>query len=137
MNAYIGVAHARQVGIARAEGFVAFSHGREASVRSLNVGDRVAYYAPKSDWGGAHVQAFVALALVTGEDIHTRQYEMGTGHVRAARYFETRDAPVRPLLPELSFVTDPKHWGLAFRQGKFRITEEDYAVIARAMGVSR
>ena len=135
MMAYvIGVANKAQVGIARQGGFVAFSHGREAAVRRLAAGDRVIYYAPRSDFDGDPVQAFVALAEVTGDAAHERPFgDHGLGWVRDARFEPVTEAPVRPLLDRLSFVRDKSRWGMAFRQGKFAIGAADYRLIAEAM----
>ena len=42
-------------------------------------------------------------------------------------------APVRPLLDALSFVTDKRGWGMAFRRGLFRVPAADFAVIEAAL----
>ena len=44
--------------------------------------------------------------------------------------------PIRPLLEELSFITDPKRWGFPFRRGLFEIDASDMAVVAGAMRAS-
>lgn len=135
MAHFIGVVHRRQAHVARDAGFVAFSHGKEAAVRGRSPGDRVIYYAPKADMDGEPVQAFVALAEVTGEAPAERVYP-GTGRrgwTRAARFENVREVPVRPLLEQLSFVRNPKHWGMTFRGGKFSIPSKDFELIATAM----
>lgn len=131
---FIGVVHLKQVEAARRGGFVAFSHGRRSAVETLDPGDRVIYYAPKSDFDGDPVQAFVAHAEITGDGAEERQFP-GTGFTaatRAARYDGVTRTPVRPLLEDLSFVKNPKYWGMAFRNGKFEIGSEDYARISGA-----
>ncbi|MBF9035390.1 EVE domain-containing protein [Rhodobacterales bacterium HKCCE2091] len=135
MAFWIGVAHARQVAIAREGGFVAFSHGREAAARRLSPGDRVIWYAPRDEFEGAPVQAFVAHATVTGETPVQKHYgDRGLeGWTRDAAYDEVTEVPVRPLLDALSFVADPAHWGMAFRRGQFEIPGEDYRLIAGRM----
>ena len=55
---------------------------------------------------------------------------------RDAAFDAVDPVPVRPLLEQLSFVKNPRHWGMAFRQGKFAIPQADYRVIAQAMGVA-
>ena len=133
----IGVAHRAQVMIARDAGFVAFSHGREAAVRRLSIGDRVVYYSPKSDFEGTPVRAFTALATVTGDAPKSRDFGMGKeGWIRDADFAEVRETPVKQLLDDLGFVTNKTHWGMAFRQGKFTIEESDFNRIAEVMGVS-
>lgn len=134
---FIGVAHKRQVEIARAGGFVAFSHGREAAVRTLQVGDRVVFYAPKSDFDGTPVQAFVAHATVTGDAPFERDFAgHGTGWAREAAFDEVTEAAVRPLRERLDFVRKRlPNWGMAFRQGKFRIDAADYRVLVSELGL--
>lgn len=43
------------------------------------------------------------------------------------------DAPIRPLLGELSFVGGAANWGYKFRYGLFEIDAADAASIARRM----
>ncbi len=130
----IGVVHRAQAEMARSFGVVAFSHGREAPVRRLAQGDRVILYAPKTDFEGAPVQAFVAHATVTGAAPYEKAWDGEiTAWVRDAAYDAVTEVPVRPFLDALSFVRDPKHWGMAFRQGKFEIPEADYRLIAGAL----
>ncbi|MDF0601764.1 EVE domain-containing protein [Psychromarinibacter sp. C21-152] len=136
MRYFVGVVHRRQAAMARAAGIVAFSHGRAAPVKSLAPGDRVVFYAPKTDFDGDPVQAFVAHARVTGDAPRERDFATGmTGWCRDAAFDEVTAAPVRPLLDHLSFVKNPRHWGMAFRQGKFEISGSDYRLIADALGV--
>ncbi len=133
----IGVIHAAQMEIAKSKGIVAFSKGREAAVRNLDIGDRVLFYSPKSDFDGEPVRAFTAHATVTGEAPYEIEFMAGArGFVRDAKFDEVREVPVKPMLEELSFIKNPKHWGMAFRMGKFSIPEGDYRLIANAMGVA-
>jgi EVE domain len=129
---HIGVVHSTHVGRGKAAGFVAFSHGRESVVRSLEPGDRVIFYAPKTDFDGDPVQAFVGHATVTGDAPYLTDYMGGfQAWVRDAVYDDVTPVPVRPLIDALTFIRDKTHWGMAFRQGKFRISDADYALIAR------
>lgn len=122
--------------MARQAGVVAFSHGREAPVKALDPGDRVIYYAPRTDFDGDPVQAFVAHARVTGAAPREREFQGGRiGWCRDATFDDVTEVPVRPLLEQLSFVKDPRHWGMAFRRGKFEMSQKDYRLIAEAMGV--
>ena len=68
MTHWIGVAHRKHALIGRAQGFCAFSHGKEAAVRRLSPGDLFVYYAPREDFDGPAVQAFVALGQVAEGD---------------------------------------------------------------------
>ena len=51
-------------------------------------------------------------------------------------YLDCRETPIKDLLGRLSFITDPKHWGAAFRFGQVSVNRADFATIAAAMGVS-
>ncbi len=131
---FIGVVHRAQAAMSRKMGIVAFSHGREAPVKSLNVGDTVILYAPRTDFDGDPVQAFVAHARVTGAAPYKRDFKPGmTAWCRDAAFDDVTEVPVRPLLDQLGFVKNPRHWGMAFRQGKFAIPEADYRLIADAL----
>lgn len=132
---WIGVVHLAQARAAQAAGFVALSHGKEAAVAKLSKGDRVILYAPKSDFDGAPVQAFVALLTVTGETVRERPLP-GTDFrpfARDALYHRVTEVPVRPLLDHLSFVRSPRHWGMAFRRSQFEVTERDFNLITEGM----
>ena len=43
-------------------------------------------------------------------------------------------APIRPLLGDLSFTKGQPNWGMVLRRGSFRITAEDFGLIAGTMG---
>jgi EVE domain len=135
---WIGVVHLAQARAAQAAGFVAMSHGIKAAVAKLSVADRVIFYAPKTDFDGDPVQAFVALLTVTGETVQERPLP-GTDFrpfTREALYQEVNEVPVRPLLDHLSFVTSPRHWGMAFRRSKFKISQADFSLISEGMAVT-
>jgi hypothetical protein len=48
-----------------------------------------------------------------------------------------REAPIKPLLDDLSFVAEKAHWGTALRFDQLKISAHDFALIARAMGCAR
>jgi hypothetical protein len=82
------------------------------------------------------VQAFTA----SGEVLSGEVYEGNMGGKffparRDVNFYKAKDAPIRPLLDRLSFTKGRTSWGYAFRRGMFQIAEEDYAVIAAAMGI--
>ena len=52
----------------------------------------------------------------------------------AVDYLPAQDAPIRPLIEDLSFIRSKTHWGAAFRFGFLRVPEADFARIAAAMG---
>lgn len=132
---WIGVVHRKQAAAARAAGLCAFSHGKEAPVKKLTAGDGLIFYAPKTDFDGEAVNAFVELAEVTGTT-HRQQVFPGTDFtawVRDASYSDTNEVPIRPMLEDLSFITNPRYWGMAFRRGLFEIPKVDFDLIQKAM----
>ena len=134
MAFFIGVVHRKQILAARAAGIVAFSHGRESAVRNIAAGDRVIYYAPRTDLDGDPVQAFVAHATVKGKAPYQKDWGTGfTGWARDADFDSVTETPIRPMLETLDFIPNPKNWGMAMRNGKFEIGADDYARIAGAM----
>ena len=54
-------------------------------------------------------------------------------HGKRAPLARIRPAPIRPLLPQLTFITDPQRWGYVFRFGLLSIPEADFIRIMRAM----
>jgi hypothetical protein len=124
---------------AAAGGFTQADHGANTRLRRLNAGDGLVFYSPRTTMiGGAPVQQFTAIGVITGEE----PFQVTTGDFRPWRRAMTFDdsAPVdaKALVSQLSFVKDPTHWGLPFRRGLFAIPEADYRVIERAMrGSSR
>jgi hypothetical protein len=135
---WIGVASRDHVMRGVAGGFCQLSHGKAAPVRRLSPGDWLAYYSPRESMGeGEPVQAFTAIGRIKpGEP-----YEgvMGGGfHAlrRDVAFLKTKDAPIRPLLDDLSFTRGRASWGYAFRRGSFEVTADDFHVIAKAMGVA-
>ena len=132
-GSWIAVAAADHVAAAAREGFFVCAHGSGSAAARPALGDRFAYYAPRTAPGGEPVQAFVALGTIL--DAATEPHDFGDfrAAVRRADYERVRPAAVKPLLPRLGFVRDPAHWGMAFRQGLFAVSDADFAVIATAL----
>lgn len=48
-----------------------------------------------------------------------------------------REVPIRPLIDDLEFISNKRHWGAAFRFGLREIPETDFQLIAiRMLGQS-
>ena len=139
-NNWIAVAsseHARRGCAGPGGGYMQVCHGKRAPLQRVAPGDRVVYYAPTLTMRGKDkCQRFVSLGLV--QDGEPYAFDMGGGFVpfrRDVAYVPAREASILPLLPQLAFVTDPRHWGYHFRLGLFRISDADMRVVARAMQV--
>ncbi len=135
---WIGVASRDHALKGVAGGFAQLCHGKAAPLCRMAAGDGLVYYAPRERFGESEpCQRFVAIGRISGSEIYP--FDMGRGFVpfrRAAAYVRTSsEAPIRPLLPLLTFIRDPARWGGAFRFGFLEITSGDFSFIAHAMGV--
>jgi len=106
-------------------------------VRRLKAGDLIVFYSPRELMGsGPVLQAFTAAGRILDEFPYEAEQSVGfRPYRRRTKFFKSRQAPVRPLLQELTFTQGNKSWGLAFRRGAFRITANDFKSIAKAMSI--
>lgn len=131
---WVGVVGAKHAKIGLDRGFCAFSHGKKSAVARLNPGDRFAYYSPREGYReGDVVQAFVAVGTVGEGEPFEVDFNGAAAWARSAVTDIHNRAPAKPLLEQLSFVSNPKHWGMAFRRSLFEISEGDFAIIEAAM----
>jgi EVE domain len=116
-------------------GYMQVCHGKQAPLRRVQPGDRVAYYAPVLEFGGKDKsQAFVSIGRVQPGEPYV--FDMGGGFMpyrRDVRYLPARDAPIAPLLDLLTFIENRQRWGYKFRFGLFDIPDHDMQLIASAM----
>jgi hypothetical protein len=137
MRYWVGVVAADHATKAVAEGICAFSHGKKPPVAKLSVGDRFVYYSPKTGISeGETVQAFTAIGTVTGDAPYEKKWAQTafTAWVRDAKYQRFDPVPIKPLLVHLSFIPNPRYWGMAFRRGQFEIAAQDFALIEQTAG---
>jgi hypothetical protein len=134
---WIGVASREHVLRAVKGGFCQLSHGKEAPVQRLHQGDVIIFYSPRERMGdAAPLRAFTALGEVTDEAAFpAKQTERFHPYRRKVRYYDTETIEIRSLLLSLSFTRDRDHWSSSFRRGSFKISSDDFAVIAKAMGL--
>ncbi|MES2529431.1 MAG: EVE domain-containing protein [Pseudomonadota bacterium] len=135
---WIAVASAEHARIGRDHrpvGFMQVGHGKGTPLKRIAPGDRVAYYAPATVYGGKdRLQSFVSIGVVQPGAPYIG--DMGNGFQpwrRDVRYSPSREAPIAPLIGAFDFVEDPKHWGAKFRYGLLQISEHDMALVASAM----
>ena len=116
-------------------GFTQAGHGKASGLKRLKADDWLVYYSPKTSLrDGEPVQAFTAIGRVLDEDLY--QVEQAPGFTpwrRNIEFVRSIEAPIRPLIDQLSFIKDKRRWGYVFRVGLFKIPQEDFAVISRAM----
>lgn len=107
-------------------------------LRRLSPGDGVVYYSPKEKMeASAKVQAYVAIGHISpGEIYQAQQSDCFQPSRRDVNYFESKDAPISPLLDRLSFSSGGANWGLMMRRGLFEITETDFKLISQKMKIA-
>jgi hypothetical protein len=133
---WIGVVAQDQVEAAVRHGFVQLHYGNAAPLSRMQPGDGLAFYSPRESFqGGAPLQAFTAIGRVgDGEVFEVPPPEPVPVYRRSAAWLDSTPAPIKPLLPQLSFIRNKEHWGAAFRYGVVRVPREDFVAIATAMG---
>jgi hypothetical protein len=138
-NFWIGVVSHSHVRLGVAGGFIQLSHGKKAPLQRLRAGDGLVMYSPRTDYpGGEPLQAFTAIGVVISSEIYQVEMSPDFHPYRVdVRFLECHEAPIRPLIDELSFIRSKDHWGAAFRFGQVRIPAEDFRLIAAAMGCAR
>src|SRR6202161_1979619 len=118
-------------------GFTQAGHGRPPALKRLKADDWLVYYSPKTSLrDGEPLQAFTAIGRVVDEELYQGEQAPGvTPWRRNIEFVKGIEAPIRPLIDQLSFIKDKRRWGYMFRVGLFKIPREDFAVISRAMAV--
>jgi hypothetical protein len=121
-----------------AGGFTQADHGDNKRLKRLTKGDRIIFYSPRTEFrAGEPLQRFTAIGEVVDDEPY--QVEMTPEFRpwrRRVKFLDSAEAPIQPLLEQLTFIPDKKKWGFPFRRGFFEIGEEDFATIARAMKAS-
>jgi hypothetical protein len=117
-------------------GFTQADHGSDARLKRLSKGDRIVFYSPRAEMrAGEQVQRFTAIAEVADETPY--QVEVAPEFHpwrRRVTFVNAEEAPVKPLIESLEFISNKKSWGVAVRRGFFEIGESDFTRIASAMG---
>lgn len=135
---WIGVASHDHVRSAVKGGFSQVSHGKEALLRRMKTGDIIIYYSPRESMdSGAALQSFTAAGRILDDvPYQVEQSANFRPFRRRTKFFECKQAPIRPLLQDLTFTRGRASWGTAFRSGSFRITRQDFQAIAKAMFIA-
>ena len=117
-----------------AEGYLQLGSGKAGPLERMQGGDGFVLYSPRTSAAGEALQAFTAIGRVRDTPIEIGGRGPGGPFRRAAEFIPAGIAPIRPLLPALSFIRNKVQWGAAFRFGVVRVPEDDFARIAQAMG---
>jgi predicted RNA-binding protein len=137
-NHWVGVVSRSHVQRGVAGGFIQLNHGKKAPVKRLKAGDWLAIYSPRTSYpDGEALQAFTALGIVRTGDVYQMEMSPDFKPYRVdVDFLEVTEAPIKPLVPRLSFIQSKTHWGAVFRFGQLSIPAADFGLIARAMGVT-
>ncbi len=131
------------------KGYCEFKNGTRLPFKHVNPHSWFVYYSPgtkplqvireKGKEAGRKVQAFTAI----GQVLPGEPYSVDVGHTRVyrrrARYVpSSSDAPLAPLMPELSFFK--KHdksrpWGVPFQGGLIEVKKYDFFALCKAMNI--
>ena len=145
-NFWIGVVSRDHVAIGVAGGFTQLNHGKAGPLERMRAGDGFAFYSPRTSYPeGPPLQAFTAIGRIRDGNVYQVKSEVhlqaqagpGSGFTPfrlAVDYLPAQDAPIKPLIDQLSFIRSKTHWGAAFRFGFLRVPDADFARIATAMG---
>jgi EVE domain len=137
-NYWIGVVSKDHVALGVGGGFTQLNHGKAGPLERMRAGDGFAFYSPRTAYpDGPPLRAFTAIGRIRDGVVY--QAGMGNGEGFApfrlgVDYLPAQDAPIKPLIEDLSFIHSKPHWGAAFRFGFLRVSEADFARIATAMG---
>ena len=133
---WVGVVSRQHVEKGKQGRFAQLGHGKRAPLARLSEGDYLIYYSPKQTMEGKDpYQCFTAIGMVEGELTQVELASDFSPYRRSVKYLPSKDASIRPLIPELSFIRDKQHWGAVFRFGLVEISGSDFRKIAKAMGV--
>jgi hypothetical protein len=97
-------------------------------------GDWIVYYSPAVEMGGARLRSFTALGEICDAEVF--RFDMGGGFVpfrRRVRYAPAREVLLDTLKHELELCARP-NWGIALRRGLLPLSDNDFRLIAEAMG---
>ena len=118
-----------------AGGFTQAGHGKVTGLKRLSAGDWLVFYSSKTSLrNGEPLKAFTAVGRVADDRLY--QVEVAAGFVPWCRNIEFAscvEAPIGPLIDDLSFIKDKRRWGYVFRFGLFEIPCRDFDVIRAAM----
>ena len=117
-------------------GFTQADHGKDTRLKRITKGDRIVFYSPRTDYpDGAPLQRFTALGTVSDDApfqvVMTPEFHPWR---RRVVFQQATEAEVRPLIANLTFITNKTSWGITFRRGFFEIPAADFERIANAMG---
>ena len=120
-------------------GFVQANHGKNAMLRRMRTGDWIVFYCPKETFKGkVPCRKFKGLGQVKDDRIYQADMAEDFHPFRRDVAFssKTKEIPIEPLIPDLSFIKSKKSWGYFFKFGVIEIPWNDFMRIANKMDAS-
>jgi hypothetical protein len=134
---WIAVASREHVKLGVTGCFAQVCHGKPGPLKRMTAGDWIVYYSPTEKFGEKEpYRKFTAIGKVAAQDPYL--FKMSEDFMpwrRDVIFVSAHDAAIEPLLDKLSFIKDKRRWGFPFARGCFEVSEDDFCVIANAMGV--
>lgn len=133
---WIGVASKEHVERGVLGGFAQVCHGKAGPLNRMEGGDWIVYYSPTVKFKQkGPCQSFTAIGKIKGGEAYLfSMSEDFTPWRRDVDFVKSKEIPIQPLIDQLPFIKDKKKWGYPFRWGCFEIQEQDFQIIAKAMG---
>lgn len=137
MKYWINTAAREHVQKGMAGGYTQANHGSDRILSKVHKGDVVFFYSPKDGYpDGEPYQKFTACGLIVDDEVYQVTItETFMPFRRRMKFVPMKEAEIKPMIEELSFIKDPKHWGFPFMRGMFEIPKADFDRIAVATGV--
>lgn len=115
-------------------GFTQANHGKDTMIKRLKPGDWVIFYSPKTNYKEVEpVQAFTAIGQVKDDELYQVEMNGRLPWRRNFTFYDCAETPIKPLIDDLSFITNKTNWGFKFHFGMFQIPEADFELIKNAM----
>ena len=118
-------------------GIAQIGHGKRSGLARMQKNDWLVYYSPKISLDSkTPLQSFTALGQMVDDEIYqVEESPTFKPFRRKIRYEKVKEAPIAPLIPDLSFIKNKKSWGYVFRFGLVEIPKEDFELIKDSMEI--
>ncbi len=135
MKYWIAVVSKAHVMKGKAWGILQVCHGKPAPLKRIKQGDFVIFYSSKNEMNDKKtLQHFTAIAKVDDDVIYQVEQFAGFEPFRRKVTFLTcQETAIRPLINDLGFIQNKKHWGYPFRYGLLEINKQDFELIQTKM----
>ncbi|AWV98271.1 EVE domain-containing protein [Arcticibacterium luteifluviistationis] len=115
-----------------AGGIAQTCHGKASPLKRMQKDDFVLFYSSKKTLGKADkCQEFTALGKVKDDEVF--QFQMTADFQpfrRRIDFIPSTSVSILPLINDLHFIQNKKHWGYPFRFGFFEIDQHDFDLIS-------